>query len=175
MGPGMNGPGTVIFWRVMYGAAAAVALVYAAPLSEKLFWKVKGRFFQGPAEKSATRPLPLGGDIRDGRERRDIQKVSAEYGRVKVLVDVARSKGKDVAKLDQLLIYSLSLAKQQKYSQALTMLNRIEMGIPRDRERVAVSRIDDPLPKEPELKAKPLPKADPKGGAGERTKRRRKR
>lgn len=154
----MNGQGNVVFWRVVYAGAAVAALAVAAPLLEVGWRLAMGRLRPPKVEKTATQTLPLGREIKDGRERKLIGKVSSEYGRVKVLVDVARSKGADVAQLDKLLIYSLNLAKQQKYEQSLTMLNRIAMSVPRQKERVLAAHADDPLPAEPPVKAKAVGK-----------------
>lgn len=165
----MNDRGTVVFWRVVYAGAAVAALAVSAPLLEAAWRRALGRLRPPKVERTLTQPLPLGQEIKDGRERKLIAKVSSEYGRVKVLVDVARSKGADVTQFDKLLIYSLSLAKQQKYEQSLTMLNRIAMSIPREKEKVVAAHADDPLPEEPPVKAKPLPKAnDPAPRKGRR-------
>lgn len=158
------------FWNVVKIAAGVLGMCAALVLGDRYRGTLTawGRKAQPPAK---TDPLGLGGEILNRRERLQINEVSQQYGRVKVLLDVARGKGEDVAKLDRLLVFSLALARQKKYEQALTLLNRISMDIPREKEKVVAARADDPLPEEPPIKTKALPKKEPPKAPERRRKR----
>ncbi|MBI4347975.1 MAG: hypothetical protein HY553_14055 [Elusimicrobia bacterium] len=144
------------FWTVAKVGAGVLVLAYGAVMADRY----QGLILKAikPARPAMrTQGLPLGAEIADQRERRLINKVSAEYGRVKVLVDQARAKGRNTETLERMLVFSLSQARQKKYDQAMTMLNRIAMDASRPvHGGVTAARIDDPLPEEPEIKAKPV-------------------
>ena len=106
--------------------------------------------------RAKTAPLPLGETIARERESRLIQKVTREYGRVKVELDAARAKRLDVSRLEPLLLDSLNLARQKRFDHALTLLNRIEMSIPRPSAKVVPAHESDPAPEEAPLKAAPV-------------------
>ncbi|MBI5200382.1 MAG: hypothetical protein HY925_02245 [Elusimicrobia bacterium] len=158
------------FWTVAKLAAAVCAIAAAIVVADR--WRgTVHNLIHTPGPRMQTGALPLGGEIAGARESREINKVSAEYGRVKVLVDVARGKGADVANLDKMLTFSLSLARQKKYDQALTLLNRIEMDIPRPKEPVTAARADDPLPPDPEIRAVPANRKAPPAPAKRKRRR----
>ena len=141
------------FWGVVKLAAGVLALCAAAVLVDRYRGRVQ-QWLARAEPPMKTEPLPLGGEILNERERAYINRVSQEYGRVKLLIDAARGKGENVEPLDRMLVFSLSLARQKKYEQALTLLNRVEMDIPREKEKVMAARPDDPLPKEAAIKTK---------------------
>lgn len=152
------------FWTVVKLAVAILVVAWGAIMVERFEGAIR-RVLRPEGPRMKTQPLPLGSEIAGRRERKDINRVSQEYGRVKVQVDVARAKGQNVANLDKMLVFSLSLARQKKYDQAFTLLNRIAMDLPRAKEPVVAARLDDPLPEEPELKAVPVrPKSGPRPG-----------
>lgn len=106
-----------------------------------------------------TAPLPLGDAIAQERDARLIAKVTRAYGRVKAQVDAARAKRLDVSRLDALLLESLSLARQKRFDRALTLINRIDMSVPRPAEKVRPAHESDPLPEDPPLPASGVRKA----------------
>ncbi|MCX5790401.1 MAG: hypothetical protein NTX64_18135 [Elusimicrobia bacterium] len=143
-------------WGVVKAGAVALALCYVAVIGSRFgLW---GRLLQlahpaGPPPR--TMPLPYGAEILQKRETEMVQRVTQEYARVKALVDEARRQGLNVADLDRNLLVSLSMARRKQYDRALTMLNKIEIGLPRKGEGVVAARIDDPLPGGPEIRTKP--------------------
>lgn len=144
------------FWTVAKIGGGILILAYGAVMADRYQGLIL-RAINPARPTMRTQALPLGAEIVDRRERKLINQVSAEYGRVKVLVDQAREKGKNTEILERMLVFSLSLARQKKYDQAKTMLNRIAMDAQRPAHGgVRAARIDDPLPGEPEIKAKPV-------------------
>ena len=102
------------FWGVVKIAVGVVALCFGLILADRYRGHLVA--WVRPSEPpSKTGPLPLGGEIADARERRLVNSVSQEYDRVKLLVDAARGKGEDVATLDQMLVFSVTLARQKRY------------------------------------------------------------
>ena len=142
-------------WRVVWFGAGILGLSYVAVLGSYLgLWARLINLAHPPGPPPHTKPLPYGSEILQKHESDMVRRVTQEYARVKALVDEARGRGADVSNLDRLLFASVSFARQKRYDHALTLLNRIEMSVPRKGEAVTAARLDDTLPREPDIRTK---------------------
>lgn len=97
----------------------------------------------GPPEPVHNAVGPLGTEILRGLDQAQINMLTRAYGRVKVELDAARAKGYAVDALEPKMMVALDMARAKRYDQALTLLNRVEVSIPRAPEPIRTATVDE--------------------------------
>jgi len=154
----------------MLRALAITLLVLAA--ARAVFWadthrpQVKAWFArrEPPDESKAAAVDPV---IMRAYDQRLIRQVSREYGVVNQKIDEARAQGFRVDEQERTLMLSLELARRKQYGQAVHLLNRVEMSVPR-KQKEAVRPAG-----EEEAFAEPEPEFKMKAPSRSKVKRRR--
>ncbi len=109
---------------------AACVLAAAALVSFYRANRQRAREWFGARSGAVTAPLPLGSEIEQEQRNRRTRQVVAEYGRIKALLSKAKGRGFDSGELEALAAHALELAKNGRFEESLTLLNRIEMSVP---------------------------------------------
>lgn len=141
--------------RLYIAAAAAVLLVTAVRYRGKMLQMWEHWRYPPPQGPFVT---PMGAEILKARDQQLQKKTDHEFQRIRGKIDEARAQGYSVDFLEPKMTFVSNYVDRGRFEEALFLLNRIEMLIPRKKEAVVAVHAEDAARPKADIKASPIRK-----------------